>query len=654
MQITLYDYQKEACNAVIQAQNRGIKRQLLTLATGLGKTIVFSALSGEIFKDKRILILANQSKLLQQTVDKYLFVNGAKTYNDIAILDGNYKNFTQRVLVAGIATINRDDTLFKFPRGAFDIIIVDETHMVMSATYLKTLKYFGVDVILDKKSQEKLNFDCNIKLNKHPLLLGVTATPYRNDDKNLGSLFQECVFNRDILWALSQNPPFLTPPVGIQIDTNIDISNIANNSSGDFDNDALASQIDIDYVNTLAVEAYQKLCPDEKCIVFCCNKEHAKNVCNEFNKVGISAACIDADTPLKERNRIYSELHNGTIMVFCNCLVGTTGFDEQTLQAMINLRPTQSKGLFTQMVGRVLRLHPDKQFAKIIDIAYKSNSRKIVSVEDVLQVYVEKLKAETVKTKRKNKQDTQDTWEKAIETNRYIQTDYEITISYKDMLGTKKDFVWVKSINNTRYVDFIKGEKKARLEIRPDFIDPDKFNVYFMYNGKEKVLLDQGTIFEWAFSYAESYLATNVSQKAKKLIQQDASWRKNPISDKQKEKLLKWFTDEKLCQNIATRIFIKNNKEKFMGLNSIERMTHANNKYKKEIKDIFNIISVTEEKLKLLSKGEASIIMEMCIDAFSKKIFKPYIVDNKVNVGMAARIYDQFFYKIFSQRSGNA
>lgn len=165
MGIDLRPYQAEAINAVFVEFQKGHDRTLVVLPTGTGKTIVFAkVVEIKVNGGKRALILAHRSELLNQASDKLMFASGLETALEKAEFTSIGSD--ELVTVASVQTLSQEKRLYRFPRDYFDLIVVDEAHHCMSDTYQRILNYFSSAKVL-----------------------GVTATPDRADQKNLGQFF---------------------------------------------------------------------------------------------------------------------------------------------------------------------------------------------------------------------------------------------------------------------------------------------------------------------------------------------------------------------------------------------------------------------------------------------------------------------------------
>ncbi|MDP9375282.1 MAG: DEAD/DEAH box helicase family protein, partial [Chloroflexota bacterium] len=189
--IALRDYQREALDAVRAAPAAGVTRPLVVLPTGTGKTVIFAMLAREL--GARTLILAHRDELLQQAADKLRMVDPAAA---VGLVKAERDEHRAPIVVASVQTLAHARRLARV-RPDFGLVVVDEAHHVVSASYRTILRHVGA-------------FDAG-----GPLTVGVTATPDRGDGVGLGAVFQRVVYERDLLAMIRAG--YLCDPRGIQV-----------------------------------------------------------------------------------------------------------------------------------------------------------------------------------------------------------------------------------------------------------------------------------------------------------------------------------------------------------------------------------------------------------------------------------------------------
>lgn len=357
MAISLRPYQQQALESIVDFHARGIRRQLVVLPTAAGKTVLFSHLPHYITEATPMLVLAHRAELLVQAKEKISWSNPEL---DIQIEQAQHVAGYADVVVASVPTLGLKDSarIEKYSPDYFKTIVIDEAHHAAAPTYRRILDYF------------------------HPeLVLGVTATPQRSDNVRLTDVFDEIVYYKTIQDLIEQG--YLCPLTGYRISSNTDISHVASND-GDYVASQLEEAIDNPYRNATIVSAYTNLVPNSKAIVFCAGIKHAHNVAASFISSQIPTEVIVGETPSDEREAILARYKIGETKVLVNVGVLTEGFDEPSIQTIILARPTRSTLLFTQIVGRGLRLHESKNFCTVIDIADTTKGKKPVGLPSLL------------------------------------------------------------------------------------------------------------------------------------------------------------------------------------------------------------------------------------------------------------------------------
>lgn len=350
----LRPYQLDALKA-IHKEFKKSNRQYVKMPTGSGKTITFLAYAREHYK--RILVIVPSRELLRQVSDtasiKYesfeITRKGAgysekPTSEWIMNKDGTFSP-SYHIHICIINSI-RGSYLDYLTKIDFDLIIIDEAHHTQAKSYSRFIEIYS-------------------RIHPKTKFLGVTATPDRTDGKMLDEILYKCTFELNIEEMIHKK--YLSDIEGYNIKTNIDITDI-DDHNGDFSISQLYKKLCTDNRNNLIVETYKREFLDRKTLIFCINIEHSKEICRLLKKQNIASLHIDGTMKTNKRHEILSQFRDGTIKVLCNCQLLTEGFDEPSIDGIILGRPTRSKSLFTQMIGRGLRINPGKKNCKIVDI----------------------------------------------------------------------------------------------------------------------------------------------------------------------------------------------------------------------------------------------------------------------------------------------
>ena len=338
MTIALRDYQQEALEVVLSASKDGIKRQLIALPTGSGKTVVMSGIAKVV--NKRTLILAHRQELIDQTVDKLRLVWPEIR---VGICMAERDEIDAQVVVGSVQSCCRQKRLERLKAQGFDLLMIDECHHAIAQSYQDIINTLGFGEGTDK------------------LLLGVTATPDRD---GLGLIFDKVTFARSISTMISSG--YLSPVVGRKIQTNFTLEKIRT-QNGDFAIEELAEAVNTPERNTFIVSKFKEYAQDRKTIVFCVDVKHCKDLAETFKAESINCQAVWGDMPVDDRKRALEDLKHGRIQAVTSCGVLTEGFDESSISCVVMGRPTKSKTLYTQSVGRGLRIHLGKENCLVLD-----------------------------------------------------------------------------------------------------------------------------------------------------------------------------------------------------------------------------------------------------------------------------------------------
>lgn len=358
--VALRPYQREALEAIRESYRRGVRRQLICLPTGTGKTVVFAQLP-RFFKMKhRMLVLAHREELLDQAREKMMRSNPDLR---VEIEQGaRHASAGADVVIASVPTLGREgsERLLSLPRDDFFLFVVDEAHHAVAASYRRVLEHFGV-------------FEEGTKR----LLVGFTATSQRGDGEGLDAIFDEIVYARDLPAMMQAG--FLSPIAGWRVSTNIDLSNVRTRM-GDYALNQLAETVNVDLRNEVVVKAYKELLAGRKTLCFCVDVAHAGEVAKAFNRADVRAATVTGAMSRDERVAVLERFRAGEIDVLTNCMVLTEGFDESSVAGILLARPTKSQLLYTQMIGRGTRLHPGKENVAVVDIVDATREHELVTL----------------------------------------------------------------------------------------------------------------------------------------------------------------------------------------------------------------------------------------------------------------------------------
>lgn len=342
----LRPYQKEAKDAIFTEWGKGVKRTLLVLPTGCGKTIVFAKVAEECVREgSRVLILAHRGELLDQAADKIAKTTGLGCATEKA--DKTCLGSWYRIVVGSVQSLMREKRLGGFPGDYFDTIIIDEAHHSISDSYQRVLEHFPeADV------------------------LGVTATPDRGDMKNLGTVFESLAYEYTLPKAIKEG--YLSPIQAVTIPLKIDMSGVSV-QAGDFKSGDIATALD-PYLDSIAQEM-AKYCRKRKTVVFLPLVKTSQKFRDILNKNGFQAAEVNGDS--RDRTEILQDFAEGRYNVLCNSMLLTEGWDCPDVDCIVVLRPTKVRSLYCQMVGRGTRLAPGKEHLLLLDFLWHTERHEL-------------------------------------------------------------------------------------------------------------------------------------------------------------------------------------------------------------------------------------------------------------------------------------
>jgi DNA repair protein RadD len=346
--LTARPYQVEALDSIRNHYSRGEKRVLLHMPTGSGKTFLFSMMLKRIHERGKKAFIVVRGRALVDQASQRLFREGVP-HGVVMAGHWNYKP-GENIQVCSIDTIHRRKIKLKA-----DMIVIDEAHMATSRSYREL-----------------------IDLYPEAFFLSVTATPYVK--AGLKHLADHVVYPISVEQLMIDG--YLVRPRYFSFPTDINLDSVEiDKKTGDYNQIQLGEAVNKSA--TLAgdiVKHWLKHARDRPTIAFAVNVRHSKAIANRFKDAGIRAEHIDAETPEDERRWVIQELREGKIKVVSNVGILCTGVDIPEVSALILARPTQSKNLFIQQVGRGTRLNNNKSDFVVLDHA--TNVMKHGPIED--------------------------------------------------------------------------------------------------------------------------------------------------------------------------------------------------------------------------------------------------------------------------------
>ncbi len=349
--ITLRPYQREALSSAIRSLQTH-RSTLIVMPTGTGKTVVFVELA-RLARRGRVLLLAHRDELVVQATDKVRAQLGIEP----GIEKAEQHCGEEQVVVGSVQTLHAK-RLRKLPSEAFSLLVIDEAHHATARTYRRIIDHFEAAKIV-----------------------GVTATPDRADRKRLGDVFESVAYEYSIAEAIAEE--WLVEPSlwRVHIDS-IDLSGVKK-SSGDLVQSAL--EVAVAKGLHAAAKVLLERAGDRLTLCYTPGVASAHDLARVLSAQRPGCAhALDGSTLTDERRDLLARHERGDYQFLVNCMVLTEGYDSPAVSCVGLLRPTCSRSLYAQMMGRGLRLHPGKVDCLVLDFTDSSGKHDLVGPEDIL------------------------------------------------------------------------------------------------------------------------------------------------------------------------------------------------------------------------------------------------------------------------------
>lgn len=360
--IVLRRYQEDFVAGAVSAWATGARRIAGVMATGGGKTPTGMALVRMCIESgSPVLWLAHRTELIDQAIEKAQMVAP-----DVQAgrLQGAVKQWRASLVVGSVQTASTRTSLPYLRARRWGLIVVDEAHHSSAETYLKILK--------ELRAYES----------DGPLVLGLTATLDRADNRALGEVFEAVIDPRIGLIDLIKHPegPFLVPPRGIRVRIEgLDLARVRR-TAGDFNASALGAAMTAAMAPQKIVEAWQTHAKGRPTVGFAPTVPFSIEVAAAFADAGYRSVHLDGKTAADVRAAALDRFRAGEIDILWNVGLFTEGTDLPSIGCVILARPTSSSTLYQQMVGRGLRLHPGKRDCVILDVSGVTGRHKLATL----------------------------------------------------------------------------------------------------------------------------------------------------------------------------------------------------------------------------------------------------------------------------------
>lgn len=513
--LQLREYQTEAVDAIQHYQKQS---PILVAATGAGKTVMASKVIVDRLKMGPVLFLAHRDELLDQTVEKFetVFDSFGAFGQSIRVgrVQADENEMDADVVVASVQTLANRKRLAEWvdSHGETSTIITDECHHARANTYLRIYEALGyLNTVQDTGGEEV-----------ERLHLGLTATPYRTDQKALNGVFDGVAYAIG-LWELMEQG-YLVPPKEIKLP----LIEALNETRSDWTDEELDEQVNNSRINQEIAEAWETNAKERLTIAFCTSVTHAHALAETFQGRGIQAAVIHGAMPKDERHAMLDAFSKGELRVLCNYGVLTEGFDRPEVSCLIMARPTTSHGLFTQILGRGLRIAPHigKRDCLVLDVVGVTNAHRLVTIDRLIQEREEAREQATMSKKPNSGGLGLSNRMHSVDPARFNW------LMLRDGVWMLRDFdggmVRVTREGDTwrvvvgRYLSAYQNRRR-QAESQP-IIEPMAQTVYV------------GPDSQMAWGFGSTYAHLNLKKSA---VRVDEDWMIEPPSDKQREALLK-------------------------------------------------------------------------------------------------------------------
>lgn len=353
MTLALRAYQREAIDSIYAYFSENVGNPIVVLPTGSGKSLVIAGFIKEVLEaapSERILVLSHVRELLSQNFRELLtFWPNAPAGIYSAGLGSRQIN--AQVLIAGIQSIHNR----AYDLQRVDLVLVDEAHLIPRNSDTMYRRFIGE----------------LIQINPALKVIGFTATPFRLDsgrlDRGHEAMFDGIAYEANVRDLIDHG--YLCRLTTKRMKTQLDTQGVAKRG-GEFVAGALERAVDKEAITKAAVQEIVDAGRDRKSwLVFGTGLSHCRHIAEEIRLHGIEADCVFGETPKPERDALTDRFKAGKLRCLVSRDVLSTGFNAPNVDLLALLRPTESTGLYCQIVGRALRMEPGKDNALILDFA---------------------------------------------------------------------------------------------------------------------------------------------------------------------------------------------------------------------------------------------------------------------------------------------
>ncbi|RLC32370.1 MAG: hypothetical protein DRH37_00750 [Deltaproteobacteria bacterium] len=345
-------YQEEAIKANTGMVDGG-QSPLTIMATGTGKTVVIAKAIAWLKKqDMRTLVIAHRGLLLDQIHKSVMDWAGLSPARE----QGNeYARWNSDVILATPQTL-KGARLERKPHGAIDAVIIDECHRAVTPSMMDIYEHFD-----------------------QPLKLGFTATADRPDGINLSEVFDKIAYQYSL--ARGVRDGYLSKIVGRKVtNMQIDLSALRI-KMGDYADGDLGDVMEQN-MHPIAHNVIKECDGRKKVLLFLPTVDSSEHLARFLNEMGESADFVSGRR--KDNGDVFAKFRSGEIKYLCSCQLVVEGYNEPGIDTIVMLRPTLSRIVYSQAIGRGTRIAPGKDFCLLIEFTYNSNKHKLVSAYELM------------------------------------------------------------------------------------------------------------------------------------------------------------------------------------------------------------------------------------------------------------------------------
>ncbi|KAG5518055.1 hypothetical protein PMAC_003241 [Pneumocystis sp. 'macacae'] len=573
--VHLRPYQEECIQACLKGIREGKRRLGVSLATGSGKTLIFSTLIQRIEPIEpnatQTLILTHRRELVDQAYRQCSQLYPEKTI-EVEMGKASASGLAD-ITIASVPTMVSHERMQKFDPARFKLILIDEVHHAVTPSYMRILKHFSA-----MSSESKI------------IVIGLSATIFRLDGLKLGVAIDHIAYHQNLIDLI--NEKWLSNIFFTTICSGIDLSKVKNDKFGDFEKKSLSNIINTRPTNDICVRTWIKKA------LFCVSITHCLDMANTFRSYGIDARIVTSKTSKSERLKLLEDFQKQKYPVLINCGILTEGTDIPNIDCVLLARPTKSHNLFLQMIGRGMRLFPGKTDCHVIDMV-GNVSHGILTVPTLFGLDPKEISNETILSELKHISENEK------KTKSFKHNDFEkppvlpiqstsSNIEYTEWDFTHdsiKDFQLITNVRKLSKLPWVHIKDNKYILSIPIFgfikIDKDdKTNAYYASetirirsssakshtHKKSRVILPHVTSLKHAIFAVDTYV---MKKYPRKIIFKNATWRKSPATSTQIALI------NKINPSINRNI---NNMTKGLAWDLITKLTHGAKTFSKQTK----------------------------------------------------------------------